>query len=294
MSVRMLRSLRSLSRSRLFSRRLFLRRVLLRRALRVGGWLPPVAVVFLALAGPWLTGSAPGRIVGRPYSAPGGGLLLGTDSEGRDVWVRLLTGGRPLVLVPVIAVALTAALGTAFGLAAGYLGGALDAVVCRLDGLLLAIPPILVLLLVLQGWGYNPLTLIVVVVITGTPFVSRVARAETLQVMTNGYVEHAVALGEGPLAVLAREILPNIVRPVLADAGTRLALAVSITAAAGFLGFGPDAPNWGAMVGQNLEGITLSPWGVVAPAVLLAALAIYANRAADRLAARIAKGPSAP
>ena len=250
---------------------------------------PAAAVLFLALAGPWLTAAQPGHIVGRPYAGPGGGFLLGTDSEGRDVWVRLLTGGRPLVLVPVIAVALAALFGTALGLLAGYLGGAVDAVVSRLDGLLLAIPPVLVLLLVLQGWGYNPITLIVVVVLTGTPFVSRVVRAETRRLIRSGYVEQAIGLGEGTYSILAREILPNVVRPVLADAGTRLALAVSITAAAGFLGFGPDAPNWGAMVGQNLEGITLAPWGVVAPAALLALLAVYANRAVDGLAARIGR-----
>ena len=259
------------------------RRLILRALIAV----PAAAVLFLALAGPWLTAAQPGRIVGRPYAAPGGGFLLGTDAQGRDVWVRLLTGGRPLVLVPVIAVALAAILGTALGLLAGYLGGAADAAISRLDGLLLAIPPVLVLLLVLQGWGYNPITLVAVVVLTGTPFVSRVVRAETRQLMRSGYVEQAVGFGESTYSILAREILPNVVRPVLADAGTRLALAVSITAAAGFLGFGPDTPNWGAMVGQNLEGITLAPWGVVAPAVLLALLAVYANRAVDGLAARI-------
>ena len=246
-----------------------------------------MVVLFLALAGPWLTSASPGRIVGRPYMPPGGGHLLGTDAEGRDVWIRLLTGGRPLVVVPVVAVCLTAVTGTALGLLAGYLGGVVDAVVSRLDGLLLAVPPVLVLLLVLQGWGYDAATLIAVVVVTGAPFVSRVARAATVQVVPCGYVEQAVGLGESRTGVLVREILPNIVRPVLADAGTRLALAVSITAAAGFLGFGPDAPNWGAMVSQNVEGITLAPWGVVAPAVCLAVLAVSANRAVDLVAAKV-------
>jgi peptide/nickel transport system permease protein len=260
---------------------------MIRGFLRIIAALPAVTVLGMALAGPWLTGKAPGRIVGPPYSRPGGGLPLGTDAEGRDVWVRLLTGGRPLVLIPLIAVCLTAVLGTALGLCAGYLGGAVDAVVSRLDGLLLAVPPILVLLLVLQGWGYRPATLVAVVLITGAPFVSRVARAATRQEMSKGYVEQAVGLGESPGSVLLREILPNIVRPILADAGTRLSLAVAIMAAVGFLGFGPDAPNWGAMVRQNIEGITLTPWGVVAPAAFLAVLAVAANLAVDRLAARI-------
>jgi ABC-type dipeptide/oligopeptide/nickel transport system permease subunit len=251
--------------------------------------LPGLVVAAVALLGPWLTDKAPGLIVGAPYSPPGGGFPLGTDAQGRDVWVRLLTGGRPLVLVPDVAVCLTAILGTGLGLAAGYLGGPVDAVVSRLDGLLLAIPPILVLLLILQGWGYRAVTLVAVVVVTGTPFVSRVARAATRQVMRHGYVEQAIGLGESPVGVIVREILPGILRPILADAGTRLAIAIAITASAGFLGFGPDEPNWGAMVSQNMEGITLTPWGVVAPAVLLALLAISANLGIDRLADRIGR-----
>lgn len=261
----------------------------LRKGLRVLMALPALAVLFIALAGPWLTDRVPGRIVGAPYLGPGGGFPLGTDSDGRDVWIRLLTGGRPLVLVPVVAILLTAVFGTALGLCAGYLGGAVDAVISRLDGLLLAVPPILVLLLILQGWGYSAATLIAVIVITGTPFVSRVARTATQQEMRNGYVEQAVGLGERPAAVLVREILPNIIRPILADAGTRLALAVSIMATVGFLGFGPDAPNWGSMVRQNIEGITLTPWGVVAPACFLAILAVSINRAVDGLAARLGR-----
>ena len=125
------------------------------------------------------------------------------------------------------------------------------------------------------------------VVVTGAPFVSRVARAATLQAMRQGYVEQAVGLGEGTVSVLLREILPNIVRPILADAGTRLAIAVSLTAAAGFLGFGPDEPNWGAMISQNVEGVGLTPWAVLAPAVCLAILAVTANLGMDRLAARL-------
>ena len=246
--------------------------------------LPGLVLVTVAVAGPWLVGRDPARVVGRPYQAASPDLPLGTDFAGRDVLARLLSGGRPLVLVPLVAVLLTAVLGTALGALAGYRGGVVDAVVSRLDGLFLAVPPILVLLVLLHGWGDSGPTLVAAVVITGARFVSRVARAATRQVMRSGYVEQAVALGEGLLAVLGREILPNIVRPVLADAGTRLAVAVTLTASAGFLGFGTDAPNWGAMVSQNLEGISLSPWGVVTPALCLAGLAVSANLAMDRLA----------
>ncbi len=263
---------------------------MIRRVWRFLPWLVPAAVAVVALSGPWLTGDSTEMIIGFPYSGPAEGTPLGTDALGRDVWSRLLAGGQTLLVVPVIAVGLTALLGIAMGMSAGYLGGPVDAVVSRLDTLLLVIPPVLVLLLILQGWGYSPVTLIAIVVLTGAPFVSRVARAATRQVRSAGYVEQAVALGESPASVLVREIVPAVARPVLADAGTRLAFAVGITAAAAFLGFGPDEPNWGAMVSQNMEGVALNPWGVLMPAVCLAVLAVAANRAVDHLAARISGG----
>ncbi|MET7517222.1 ABC transporter permease [Streptomyces sp. NPDC005480] len=246
--------------------------------------LPVAAVVLFALIGPWLAPHDPARITAAPYDT--GHLLLGSDGDGRDVWSRFLAGGRPLVLIPLLATAVTTLLGTATGVLAGYAGGRVDAVVSRLDTLLLALPPVLVLLVLMHGWGYRTLTLVTAVAVTGVPFVSRVARAATAQVVHAGYVDQAVALGDGPVAVMAREIVPNIVRPVLADAGTRLAIAITLTASAGFLGFGPDSPNWGAMISENMEGVTLAPWGVAAPALGLAVLTVSVNLALDRAIAR--------
>ncbi|MEU3838567.1 ABC transporter permease [Streptomyces sp. NPDC028635] len=252
-------------------------------------WLLPVAaVVVLALAGPHLAPHDPALINAAPYAPAAGGLPLGSDTEGRDVWSRFLAGGRPLVLLPLLATLVTTVLGTVTGVLAGYLGGRLDALVSRLDTLLLALPPVLVLLVLLHGWGYGTLTLVTAVAVTGVPFVSRVARAATAQVAHAGYVDQAVALGDGPVAVMAREILPNIMRPVLADAGTRLAIAITLTASAGFLGFGPDSPNWGAMISENMEGVTLAPWGVAAPALGLAVLTVSVNLALDRAITRFA------
>ncbi|MEU2246409.1 ABC transporter permease [Streptomyces sp. NPDC019224] len=262
-------------------------RTSLRRVLAAFGVLPGLLVALVAVAGPWVVGPDPERIIAEPYAAARAGLLLGADESGRDVAARLLAGGRELVLVPVIATLLTAVLGTLLGMLAGYLGGRLETAIGQLNTLFLALPPVLVLLVLLNGWGNSPLTLITVVAVVGVPFVARVAAASTAQVRQNSYVEQAVGLGESTASVLLRDVLPNIVRPVLADAGTRLAIAITLTASAGFLGFGSAAPHWGAMISQNMQGISLNPWGVLAPAVLLSALTVSANRLLDRLSARI-------
>ncbi|WP_415949115.1 ABC transporter permease [Streptomyces sp. KLOTTS4A1] len=258
-----------------------------RRILGALGALPGLAIALVAVAGPWLVGPDPERISAEPYAAARAGLLLGADASGRDVAARLLAGGRELVLVPVIATVLTAVLGTLIGMLAGYIGGRLDTVIGQLNALFLALPPVLVLLVLLNGWGNSPLTLITVVALVGVPFVARIAAASTAQVRQHSYVEQAAGLGESTVSVLLRDVLPNIVRPVLADAGTRLAIAITLTASAGFLGFGSAAPHWGAMISQNMEGISLNGWAVLAPAVCLSVLTVCANRLLDRLSARI-------
>ncbi|OLR94834.1 ABC transporter permease [Actinokineospora bangkokensis] len=257
-----------------------------RRALTLLALAGLLGVLAVALLGPLLAGD-PERIVDLPYAPPSGAHPLGTDEAGRDVLDRVLAGGRELVLVPLPATALATLLGVVLGVLGGYFGGVADALVSRVDYLLLGLPPVLVLLVVVNGWGYSPWTITAVVVLTGTPFVSRVTRTETQQAVRNGYVVTAFAGGHPHLAVITRELLPNIARPVLADFGTRLAIAVTLTAAVGFLGFGSAGANWGAMISENVEGIRLTPWGVAAPALLLGALTVGANLGLDRLVGRV-------
>lgn len=247
---------------------------------------PGALVAVLAVIGSWLPHRDPGAIRAAPYTGPGHGLWLGTDGAGRDVVAQVLCGGRALVLIPVAATLATTGLGCALGVLGAYYGGRLDRALAAVEGVLIALPPILVLLTLLTGWGYSVWSLIVAVVLTGVSVVSRVARAAAVSVRQEGFVDQAAALGDSPLTIMVREIVPNIASPLLADAGTRLAVAITLTASAGFLGFGPDTPNWGAMVSSNVEGISLSPWGVLVPAAFLAGLTTGANLSLDRLAAR--------
>ena len=254
-----------------------------RRRTDVVFYVIAAAMVCFALLGPELAPHDPAEIIGQPYIGPGPSHLLGTDHLGRDVWSRVLAGGRSLLILPFLATALTAVIGAALGTVAGYLGGWVDRLIGAITGLLLVIPAVLILLLVIQAWGYNDLSLVVVVAATGVPFVTRLARASTLRAARSGYVEQAVGFGESTGAILAREIAPNIAGPLLADAGMRLVTSMDIIAAAAFLGLGPAATNWASMVSENTEGMTAAPWSVAAPALALALLAVSVNIAMDRL-----------
>jgi peptide/nickel transport system permease protein len=249
--------------------------------------VPLALVMLLAVAGPWLAPHPADEIVARPYAGARAGLWLGADHLGRDVFSRTLCGGRSLLLVPLVAVPVTAILGTVLGTAAAYLGGALDAVVTRTATVVITIPPIVVLLVLLAGWGAGAPVLALAIILTGVPFVARLARATALPIVGAGYVEQAVALGEGRASILAGEIAPNVAGPILADAGLRLVAAIYLVAAAGFLGFTDQVPNWGAMLSENLEGVSLNPWSIVAPATLLALLTTSANLLLDRAARRV-------
>ncbi|NJP43551.1 ABC transporter permease [Actinacidiphila epipremni] len=237
----------------------------------------------VAVAGPALAPHDPAAIAGPSYAPPGPGHPLGTDALGRDVLSRLLAGGRPLVFLPAAATAAACLLGAAAGTVSGYLGGRAGTVLGAATKLLLVFPPVLVLLVAVDARGGSALALGLVVVVTGAPFVARLTHAAARRTVTAGYVELAPALGESTASVLLREVLPAVARPLLADAGARLAGAMEISATAAFLGFGPQGPNWGAMVSENLSGVTLAPWGVAAPAGALALLVVCVNLGLDRL-----------
>jgi peptide/nickel transport system permease protein len=208
-----------------------------------------------ALFGEVLAPYDPTATVSPPWTPPGPGLALGADGLGRDVVSRVLAGGRELTLVAAVA-ALTA---TAVGVAGGL---------WALPMLLIA----MVLAVALPG----PVAVVAGTVCGGAPLTLRVIADATRQVRHTGYVEAAVARGERSGTVLVREVLPALAGVVGADVGLRCVLALQLAAALSLLGFGPapPAPDWAAMLRENLPGVTLNPAALVAPAAALAALTL--------------------
>lgn len=260
-------------------------------------WLTPaLGVTVLALVGPFVAGHPAGSSVGAPFASPGdplaAGAALGTDALGRDVLSQVLHGGRAIVLLPVAAALVATAVGTAGGLLLGWYGGAAVRGVTRALELLLALPPVVVLLTVLHIAGRGLAAMTAIVVLVGVPFTTRVVAAATAPLRHAGYVEAALALGDPAPVVLSREVLPVVLPTVLTDAGLRVVSAVYLVSAAGVLGFGsaPPATDWATQLQQNLEGAGLNPWPTVVPALLIATFAISVNLGLDRLAGRFGAG----
>ena len=256
---------------------------LLRTPSGVVGTLVLAAVVFIALLGPAIAPHPPDEPIGLPGSTPSSDALLGTDELGRDVLSRLLHGGLTVLGLGIAAAVVAYGGGVTVGLLAGYNRRYLDAVLMRGVDVLLAFPALLFVLVFVTGAGSSWEVLVLAVGIVLMPGVSRVVRAATLGVAVSGYVEAAEARGERTRWVLFREILPNIATPLLADFGLRFTWAIVLIASVNFLGVGlsPPLSDWGLMVTENRQIISLNIWAVAAPAALLALLTIAINLVAD-------------
>ena len=240
-------------------------------------------VLLVAVIGPLVAPHDPTEPVGLPGEAPSSAAPLGTDGLGRDVLSRVLHGGLTVLGLGIAAAAVSYLGGLTIGLVAGYSRNLLDAALMRGVDVLLAFPPLLFVLVLVTGAGTSAAVLVLAVGIVQVTGISRIVRAATLEVSVRGYVEAAVARGERTSAILRREVLPNIMAPVLADFGLRFTYAIVIIASMNFLGLGlvPPAADWGLMVAENRQFITLNLWGVLAPAIMLAVLTIAVNLIGD-------------
>jgi peptide/nickel transport system permease protein len=243
-------------------------------------------VIAVALLGPLVAPHPPNQPVGIPLTGPSGTDLLGTDSLGRDVLSRVLFGGRSVLGLAAAATALAYLLGLTIGLAAGYSRSLVDPLLMRSVDVLLCFPPLLFLLVLIAGAGSSVLVLIIGVAVVQAPQISRIVRTATLEVSTRGYVEAAVARGERAPAVILREVLPNILVPVLVDAGLRFTYSILIIASVNFLGLGlqPPSSDWALMIGQNRSYLAVNAWSVLAPSAMIAILTIGVNLTGDAVA----------
>ena len=241
------------------------------------------AVLAVALLGGLIAPHTITETVGPPGRGPSSSAPLGTDYLGRDVLSRVLHGGRSVVILGSAATALAYVSGLTVGLVAGYRGGLIDTLLMRGVDVLLALPGLLVLLLLVAGLGSHVWVLLLGVMLVQIPGIARVMRTATLEVSTRGYVEAAVARGERTSALLGREIMPNITPVLLADLGIRFGVSIVFIASMNFLSLGltPPKADWGLMISENRDYVSLNVWGVLAPAVMLALLTIAVNLTAD-------------
>jgi peptide/nickel transport system permease protein len=248
-------------------------------------------VVVTAVIGPFVAPHSGTASIVAPFARPSSSAILGGDELGRDVLSRVLNGGWVLLAMATAAMALGVAIGSASGIAAAYLRGRWDTVIMRTVDVVLAFPQLVFALLLVSIVGPTVWLTVLAVGFSHAPQVARVMRSAALDISERDFVKAVELLGVKRRKIMAKEILPNLISPLMVESGLRMTYSVVIIAGLSFLGFGqaPPAPNWGTMINENRIGLVLNPWAVIVPAALIALLTIGINTWTDAVA-RVAIG----
>jgi peptide/nickel transport system permease protein len=249
------------------------------------------ALFAIAVLGPFVAPHSATASIVSPFARPSASALLGGDELGRDVLSRVLNGGWVLLAMALAAMALGVAIGSASGIAAAYLRGRWDTVIMRTVDVVLAFPQLVFALLLVSIVGPSVWLTVLAVGFSHAPQVARVMRSAALDVSERDFVKAVELLGVKRRKIMAKEILPNLISPLMVESGLRMTYSIVIIAGLSFLGFGqaPPAPNWGTMINENRIGLVLNPWAVIVPAALIALLTIGINTWTDAVA-RVAIG----
>lgn len=210
--------------------------------------------------------------------APSRSHWMGTDDLGRDVFTRILFGGRVSILIGLLAAVVGTFLGTAIGAAAGYYGGVIDNILMRITDVAYAIPT-LPLLIILSAYSCAALVSMVLIIgLLSWMTTARVVRSQVLSIKEMDYVEAARSMGATDLRILARHIVPNALGPILVGATLGVGNAIMIESSLSFLGLGvqPPTPTWGNMLMDSQATMATKPWLTLFPgfAILLIVLAV--------------------
>jgi peptide/nickel transport system permease protein len=250
-------------------------------------WGMVLLVVLLAVLAPVLAPADPtlregGATLAAPFTP---GHLLGTDELGRDQLSRLIYGARPIVLIPLLSVLLAGAVGSLVGLVAGFFGRWVQSVLMRLMDVLLSFPLILLAIMVVAALGTGVGNLILAIALAQVPIFARIANALTQREARREYILAARASGFPAGRVLFREVLPNVAGAIVVQGTSLVAVAAGYSTALSYLGLGirPPTPDWGAMVRDNQELLSVAPDLCLVPAALVTLFVLAVNFIGDDL-----------
>ncbi len=262
------------------------RRAFLRNRGALGALVGLILIGVTVFAAPWIAPFDPMAVqTGQALRPPTLSHPAGTDILCRDVWSRILHGGRLTLGMTLSATAISVLPGICLGLLAGYFGGLVDALISRATDAVLAIPALLLAALIVAVVGPGTVGLALGVGLAGLPGTVRIVRSATLHVRRARYILAARAVGCPEARILLRHVLPNVAGPVIVIATTQIGWAMLSASALSFLGLGPPpgAPEWGAMLQEGRLYLRQAPWVSAAPGLALMLTILAVNLVGDGL-----------
>lgn len=237
------------------------------------GFIITLGVIVAAILAPVIAPYDPNAqfIVEAQLEAPSPAHPMGTDQFGRDVFSRVLYGAQLSLQVGIIAVGVAIAFGVPLGLVAGFYRGYVDELVMRSMDVLFSFPAILLAIAMVAVLGQSLVNVMIAIGIVYTPIFARVTRSGVLSVREETYVKAARAIGDSNFNIMFRDVLPNVVAPIIVQATVSLAFAILAESALSFLGLGtpPPTPSWGRMLSDSRNFMQTAPWTVLFPGLAI-------------------------
>lgn len=243
-------------------------------------------VALISILAAWIAPADPWKIIGRPMSPPFQDWKhpLGTDMLGRDVLSGVIYGARVSLMVGLVCMIATAAIGIVLGAVAGYYAGRIDDLLMRFTEFFQVLPSFVFAVVLVAIFKPSISSIVIAIVIVSWPPVARLVRSEFLSLRSREFVEASVAVGQGSAWIIFREILPNAVAPVVALSTLMVASAILLESSLSFLGLGdPNLMTWGYMIGTSQTAIRIAWWMSVFPGLALVATVLAINSVGEGL-----------
>jgi peptide/nickel transport system permease protein len=260
-------------------------RLLLRRKTAVFSLIVIGLLLVTAILAPWIAPYSPDHYTEQLSAPPSWAHPFGVDNLGRDILSRVIYGARISLWIGLLAVGISLTAGTAIGLVAGYFGGWVDSVIMRLMDIMMALPYVLLAVLIAAILGPSLENGIIAIGLVRIPRFARLARGSTLSVRTLTYVEASRVVGSPHRRIIIKDVLPNIMGPIVIYAAVSLGDAILSAAVLSFLGLGaqPPIPEWGAMLNEAQRFLINAPYMSIFPGAAIFLTVLAFNLLGDSL-----------
>ena len=256
--------------------------------LAIVGLIIVLLMILSAIFAPLLATYDPNKIdMTKLNQAPGGDHIFGTDSTGRDLYSRLLYGGRISILIGITSALTTSIIGTIFGLIAGYFGGKIDVLLIRISEVLQSFPMIILVMVLVTILGPSVSNMILVFTLIGWMTVFRIVRNEVLRLREETYVAVNKAFGISDFVIMFRDILPNTLSPIIVATTINIAYFILQETGLSFLGLGvpTNVPTWGTIINaaKSITVIQMYKWQWIIPGLFISLFVMSINFLGDGL-----------